>query len=78
MIEVTEYLDPDGTSPFGEWYGDLESQAAAKVLVALTRMGLGNFGDTKSVGKGVQGDASRLGSATVFTLEEMATRSSSF
>ena len=53
MVQVLEYLAADGASPFGTWFDGLDSQAAARVVVAVTRMGAGNFGDHKSVGGGV-------------------------
>lgn len=52
-MEILEYETGDGKSPFGDWFGDLPAQAAAKVAVALDRMARGNFADTKGVGKGV-------------------------
>ena len=51
--EIQEYLDAKGRSPFGEWFDDLPTAAAAKVAVALDRIGRGLLGDVKSVGSGV-------------------------
>lgn len=28
MVEIREYLDEQGRSPFGEWFANLNSQAA--------------------------------------------------
>ena len=53
MIEILEYLRPTGDSPFGEWFNDLDPQAAAKVAVALVRIGQGNLSNVKGVGSGV-------------------------
>jgi putative addiction module killer protein len=53
MVEVREYLDRSGRSPFAQWFNGLNGQAAAKVATALTRIGLGNFSNTKGVGSGV-------------------------
>src|SRR6202049_3926011 len=53
MIEVREYLDPDGGSPFSEWFAHLNPRAAAKVATALTRLAAGNFSSVKGVGAGV-------------------------
>jgi putative addiction module killer protein len=53
MVEVREYLDPGGRSPFAEWLDGLNAQAAAKVATAITRMGLGNFSNAKGLGGGV-------------------------
>jgi putative addiction module killer protein len=53
MVEVREYLDPMGRSPFAEWFNGLNAQAAAKVATAITRMRLGNFSNAKGVGNGI-------------------------
>jgi putative addiction module killer protein len=53
MIDVREYNDQNGKSPFGDWFEDLNAQAAAKVTVALTRLANGNVSNVKSVGAGV-------------------------
>jgi putative addiction module killer protein len=52
-IEIVEYLDGKGRSPFAKWFDDLPATAAAKVAVALDRIGRGLLGDVKSVGSGV-------------------------
>jgi putative addiction module killer protein len=51
--EIEEYLDEKGRSPFGEWFDRLPAAAAAKVAVAIDRIGRGLLGDVKSVGSGV-------------------------
>jgi putative addiction module killer protein len=51
-LEILEYLTPEGKSPFGRWFGDLDAEAAAKVAVALARLGQGNFSNVASVGGG--------------------------
>ena len=38
MIEVREYIDERGISPFGRWFDDLDATAATKVRTALARM----------------------------------------
>jgi len=53
MVEVREYLDRSGRSPFAAWSDSLNSEAAAKVAVALTRIQQGNFSGAKGVGAGV-------------------------
>jgi len=53
MIEVREYLDRNGRSPYAEWFDDLDAPAAAKVASAVTRMSQGNFSNVKGVGGGV-------------------------
>lgn len=52
-VEVLEYLQPDGRSPYAKWFDDLNPQAAAKVAIAVARMSQGNFSNVKSVGSGV-------------------------
>ncbi|MGA3166374.1 MAG: type II toxin-antitoxin system RelE/ParE family toxin [Terriglobia bacterium] len=53
MVDVREYLDHEGNSPFAVWFDDLNAQAAAKVTMAVTRLGQGNFSNVKGVGSGV-------------------------
>jgi putative addiction module killer protein len=50
MIEIREYLGPDGRNLFGEWYDRLNAEAARRVTTALYRLGLGNFSNVKGVG----------------------------
>ena len=54
MIEVREYVDDRDRSPFGDWFGGLDAQAATKIAVAVARMEAGNLSNVKSVGGGVQ------------------------
>jgi putative addiction module killer protein len=51
-MEIREFLDARGRSPFASWFDDLDAEAAAKITVALTRMERGNL--AKAVGGGVQ------------------------
>ena len=53
MIDVREYIDPLGRSPYALWFDRLNPQGAAKVATALTRLSLGNFSNVKGVGSGV-------------------------
>src|SRR2546423_539151 len=53
MLELREYRERSGRSPFREWYEGLNAEAARKVTSALYRVGLGNSSKTKSVGAGV-------------------------
>lgn len=53
-MRIREFIDERGRSPFAEWFDALDSQAAAKVTVALMRMEQGNLSNTKSVGGGVE------------------------
>jgi putative addiction module killer protein len=53
MLEVREYLDRTGRSPYGEWFYGLDAPAAAKVASGVIRMSQGNFSNVKGVGGGV-------------------------
>ena len=52
-IRVAEYLDASGRSPFRRWFDDLDATAAAKVSVALFRLGQGNFSNVEGVTGGI-------------------------
>ncbi len=53
MIDLREYLQADGRSPYAKWFHGLNAQAAAKIIAALVRIEHGNLSSTKSVGGGV-------------------------
>jgi putative addiction module killer protein len=53
MLELRYYLAGNGGSPFEEWFSGLNAAAAAKVAVALARLGQGNRSNAKAVGDGV-------------------------
>ena len=53
MIEIREYIDTLGRSPFARWFDGLNARAAAKVATALARMAQGNLSNAKSIGAGV-------------------------
>ncbi len=53
MIDVLEYLDKAGRSPFGKWFAELDPIAASKLTAAIVRMTLGNLSNVKPVGEGV-------------------------
>jgi putative addiction module killer protein len=53
MVELREYQDRGGHSPFGEWRSELDPQARKQVTTAVYRIGLGNFSNVKGVGAGV-------------------------
>ena len=53
MIEIREYIDPKGSSPYARWFDRLNAQAAAKTATALVRMEQGNFSSVVGVGAGV-------------------------
>ncbi len=53
MIEIREYIDTKDRSPYGDWFYRLKAQAAAKVAIAIVKMGQGNLSNVKGVGSGV-------------------------
>lgn len=53
MVEIREFVDAKGHSPYAKWFNRLNAHAAAKVAVSLIRMEKGNFSNAKSVGAGV-------------------------
>ena len=53
MIEIREYIDDRGRSPFGRWFNSLDAGAAAKVRTSLARMEAGNLSNVRGVGRGV-------------------------
>ena len=46
-MQVEEYIRPDGSIPYKEWFDSLDAQAAAKVATAKLRMELGNTSSVK-------------------------------
>ena len=46
-IEVREYLEENGRSPYKKWFDALPATIAAKVSVALFRMEMGNLSSVK-------------------------------
>lgn len=53
--EVRFYARPDGIEPFSLWFDSLrDRETRDRVLQRLARIHLGNFGDFRSVGVGVQ------------------------
>lgn len=53
VVQVLEYLDSRGRSPYAEWFDNLSADAAAKVSVVLYRLEAGNFSNVKGVGEGI-------------------------
>ena len=53
IMDLLEYLDEKGRSPFEDWFNRINAQAAAKVTTALVRLESGNTSNAKSVGSGV-------------------------
>ncbi|MSP67981.1 MAG: type II toxin-antitoxin system RelE/ParE family toxin [Alphaproteobacteria bacterium] len=52
-MELLEYVTADGKVPFRDWFDRLNAPAAARVTVALLRLGQGNTSSIKAVGAGV-------------------------
>jgi len=52
-VQVVEYVDARGRSPYAVWFNGLNAEAAAKVAAALYRLEEGNFSNVKGVGGGV-------------------------
>jgi putative addiction module killer protein len=53
MVDLRDYVAANGNRPFADWFDSLNAEAAAKIVVGLTRMEQGNFSNTKGVGFGV-------------------------
>lgn len=53
MLDVREYVDAGGRSPFAKWLRALNVEAAAKVATALERIAANNLSNVKPVGSGV-------------------------
>ena len=53
VIEVREYIDERGRSPFGRWFDGLDARAAVRVRTTLARMEAGNLSNVRGVGSGV-------------------------
>ena len=53
MIRIVEYIAVNGKNHFAEWLAKIPAKHAQRVIEAIYRMQLGNFGDHKSVGEGV-------------------------
>jgi hypothetical protein len=47
MIEIVEYADDLGKSPFRLWFDGLDRQAAVGVTIAVNRLGAGNVSNAK-------------------------------
>jgi putative addiction module killer protein len=51
---LKEYITRAGRNPFGEWLRSItDTTTRARIRTRLSRLRLGNFGDTRSVGEGV-------------------------
>jgi putative addiction module killer protein len=62
MIEIFRYQLEDGKEPVSDWLLSLkDKQAQAKIRIRIKRLESGNFGDSESVGDGVQELREHLG-----------------
>lgn len=53
-LEIQHYVTPAGKDVFDSWLTALEdARAQAKIAVRLNRLAAGNFGDCKSLGRGL-------------------------
>jgi hypothetical protein len=73
MVEVREYLDRGGRSPFAAWSDSLDREAAAKVAAALARIQQGNCPTPRVSGPVFMSTGLTLVRATGFTSAKMAT-----
>jgi putative addiction module killer protein len=53
IVEIREYLDATGRSPYAAWFDRLDKEVAARVVVALTPIRQGNLSNIKGVGSGI-------------------------
>jgi hypothetical protein len=77
MIDVREYVDAANRSPFGRWFASLNAPAAARVTMAVTRLGLVTSRTPKAWAAACLNTRSNSAPATEFTSERTATELSS-
>lgn len=53
MIELREYVDARGRSPYRDWLVNLDAVTIARVIASVLRMEGGNFSAAKPLGEGV-------------------------
>ena len=53
MIRVVHYVSGEGRDYFDGWFRRLSPEGRARVQTRIDRVELGNFGDHRSVGRGV-------------------------
>ena len=53
MIEVREYVDARGRTPYRDWIVTLDAGTRARIITSVLRMEAGNFSTAKSAGSGV-------------------------
>lgn len=52
-VEIVEYIEASGKSPFSRWFDRLDAVVAARLTAALARLALGSWSHVRSVGDGV-------------------------
>ena len=77
LYRILEYESTSGRSPFNEWFGGLDAQAAEKINAALTRLANGNTSNVKGVEVAFWRPAWTLGRDIEFISGGMGTISSS-
>jgi putative addiction module killer protein len=53
VVVLREYIDLLGRNNFERWFDQLDDVTQARIFVSLTRLELGNWSSTKSIGAGV-------------------------
>ena len=53
MIEIREYIDHRGRSPFADWFNRLDGRVAARVRLVIERIGAGYQSGIKAIGGGI-------------------------
>ena len=53
LVELLEYLNTTGVSPFAKWREKLDATTRARVTVAVLRLETGNFSAVKGGGAGI-------------------------
>jgi putative addiction module killer protein len=71
MVEVREYVDAQGKTPYRDWVVKLDTSARVRVITAVLRMENGNFSAAKAVGSGVSELRLDLDPAIEFTSARM-------
>lgn len=49
-IDIKEYLDHNGKSPFAKWFDNLDNSVTAKITTAIYKMQTGNLSNVKRIG----------------------------
>lgn len=53
MVEVREYVDAQGRTPYRDWVVKLDTSTRVRIITAVLRMEHGNFSAAKGMGAGV-------------------------